>query len=153
MIAYVPFNRSMANSSNSSKVMLSVGGILYICKPYVLVQAFCELSRGLIRLLLFFRLPGKYIFLARCMDVALWKIFLIALFPPNEAIRETSAQSLCNFPTSRELHCCSFMNWRPFWSSLHKSCCCYFSLYRAPLAFPTVKFIIQREKPTAFVMN
>ena len=62
----VPFNRSMANSSNSSKVMLSVGGILYICKPCVLVQAFCELSRGLIRLLLFFRLLVNCIFLAQC---------------------------------------------------------------------------------------
>lgn len=63
----VPFNRSMANSSNSSKVMLSVGGILYICKLCVCVQAFCELSRGLIRLLLFFRLPVNCIFLAQCM--------------------------------------------------------------------------------------
>lgn len=57
----------MANSSNSSKVMLSVGGILYICKPCVLVQAFFELSRGLIRLLLFFRLLVNCIFWAQCM--------------------------------------------------------------------------------------
>ena len=61
-LSIVPFNRSIANSSNSSKVMLSVGGTLYICKPCVCFLAFCELSRGLVRLLLFFRLPEKSIF-------------------------------------------------------------------------------------------
>ena len=82
-LSIVPFNRSIANSSNSSKVMLSVGGTLYICKPCVCFLAFCELSRGLVRLLLFFRLPEKSIFLGRCMW--LWeRYFWSTFFPPND---------------------------------------------------------------------
>ena len=82
-LSIVPFNRSIANSSNSSKVMLSVGGTLYICKPCVCFLAFCELSRGLVRLLLFFRLPEKSIFLGRCLW--LWeRYFGSTFFPPND---------------------------------------------------------------------
>lgn len=129
--------------------MLSVGGILYICKPCVCVQASCELSRALIRLLLFFRLPVNCIFLANvCGSVK-------DIFDPLFSRQMKRYGKLVHSPFAIfQLPAnCIVVN---LWIGGHFEVRCtkvVAANFTPPLAFPAAKFKIQREKSTAFITN